>query len=179
MIYGILIAYFLAGTAVCLLHPKLLRPQIVAFWALKLGPGGCLIKLLMALITFAMYCTLWPLAWVNCGKSERKNRERVAAELERLRPFMGLWTAMHTPVEYAGGDGSSFDTAIIIHGATLINGPMSAYTYIESRYPGAQRTGQSLLQHKGKDYDRIDFTTAGGMPKVLYFDITEHLQEIL
>lgn len=69
------------------------------------------------------------------------------------------------PVSYAGGDGSSFERAIVIKAP-------DEYAYIAQHYPGYRRGGQGLTDHKGHAFDILDFTTKEGKKRTLYFDIT-------
>ncbi len=177
MIYVFVIAYFAIGTVVCFAHPQLLRPQIAELWNLNLGAAGSLLKPFMALAVFLLYCTLWPIGWFNAGKAEKKAKEALDAQLKRLRPFMALHATVNAPANYAGGDGSSFEQAVIIVGATFISGPRAAYNYIEERYPGCQHGMQSLKEQNGKSYDVLEFTTAEGQHKAMYFDISAHFQK--
>jgi hypothetical protein len=75
-------------------------------------------------------------------------------------------------ISYAGGDGSSIEKAVIIKGATEMTGVHAEYDYIEKHYPGYRRGEQSLQNSKGRAFDVIEFTTADGKRKTLYFDIT-------
>ena len=168
MIYNLIGAYLLIGIAVSLVHPKLLRPQLMELWTLDFGWAGFLVKPFLALAVLLLYCTLWPIGWFNAGKSEKKAQEALDAQLKRLQPFIMLHAAMNKPARYAGGDGSSFEQAVIIVGATLISGPRASYNYIEQRYPGYQHCRQSLKEQNGKFYDAIEFTTAEGEHKTMY-----------
>jgi hypothetical protein len=82
---------------------------------------------------------------------------------------------MATPagVSYAGGDGSSIEQAVIIKGATESTGVHAEYVWIAQRYPGYRRGLQSLRESGGKQYDVLEFTTASGEKKCVYFDITD------
>lgn len=177
MIYSLAVVYLAVGSVVCLLHPQLLRPLFGDLWRLELGAAGFALKPLIALAAFLLYCILWPIALFNAGKSEKKAQEKLNAQLERLRPFMMLHTAMNSTVKYSGGDGSSFEEAVILGGATLISGPRAACDFIERRYPGCQRGRQSLREQNGKSYDVLEFTTSDGEQRAMYFDITAHFQE--
>lgn len=75
-------------------------------------------------------------------------------------------------ISYSGGDGSSFDKAIIIKGATEETGVHAEYDYIQKHYPGYKRGAQSLQNLKGRAFDVLYFTTADGKKKTIYFDIT-------
>ena len=84
---------------------------------------------------------------------------------------------MNAPVRYTGGDGSSFDHAVIILGANVVSGPRAEHDYIERRYPGYQFYRQSLKEHNGRNYDVLEFTTAAGEKKLMHFDISAHLSK--
>ena len=75
-------------------------------------------------------------------------------------------------VAYAGGDGSSYEKAIIVKAADEQTGVHAEYQYLDKHFPGNKRGGQSLQSSGGKSYDVLEFTTAKGEAKKLYFDIT-------
>lgn len=76
-------------------------------------------------------------------------------------------------VTYTGGDGSSFEKAVVIHGANELTGVDAEYDYLAKRYPGYHRGKQSLSSHGKRRYDILEFTTTGGKKMTTYFDITE------
>src|SRR6266542_3822356 len=143
VIYGAL-AYLAVGAVVVLVHPQLIREHFAELKSLDLGAAGSFLKPIMALLAFLLFCTLWPIAWFNAGRSEKKRQETLAAQLERLRPFGRFYASMNAPVRYDGGDGSSFDQAVIILGANMLSGTRAEYDYIGHRYPGYQFHRQSL-----------------------------------
>lgn len=81
-------------------------------------------------------------------------------------------TPLSAEVTLAGGDGSSFEKAILVQGATEATGVPAEYVYLGKHYPGYVFTKQSLLNHKDRLYDALDFTWKGKQRRV-YFDITE------
>ena len=103
-------AYLVVGAVVGLVHPGLFRSVLVDIRNAELLRGGVFWKPVMALVFFVLICVLWPVAWFKRRQSER----RTAAQLERLRPFAQLYAAANRPVRYSGGDGSSFENAIVI-----------------------------------------------------------------
>ncbi len=173
---NVAIGYLTIGVIVCLVHPKIIRSDIADLKNLELGMAGGLLKPIMALLEFLLACLVWPLAWSNVGKTEKKRQAKIAAQLEHIRALQVLHAEMNAPVTYAGGDGSSFDQAVIILGATLLSGPRAAYSFIERRYPGCQHGRQSLRERNGRSYDVLEFTTAGSQHKTMFFDITAHFQ---
>lgn len=168
--------YLAVGAVVCLLHPKIIRGDIAALKDLELGVAGWLFKPIMALLGFLFACLVWPLAWFNVGKAEKRRQARIAAQLARIRSIEMLYTAMNAPVTYTGGDGSSFEQAVILVGATLVSGPRAAYDFIEQRYPGFKHGRQLLKEQNGRSYDVLEFTTADGEIRTMYFDISAHFR---
>jgi len=74
---------------------------------------------------------------------------------------------------YSGGDGSSYEQAVVIKGAKDEEAGVAAErAWLEQRYPGFQKGRQSLMSSGGKHYDLIEITTREGH-KSVYFDITE------
>lgn len=86
--------------------------------------------------------------------------------------LFSLASPLSAEVTLAGGDGSSFEKAILVQGATEATGVPAEYAYLRKHYPGYVFTKQSLLNHKDRLYDALDFTWEGKRYTV-YFDITE------
>jgi TonB family protein len=83
-------------------------------------------------------------------------------------------------VRIGGGDGSSFDKAIIVHAASLPQALLAGFEYIALRYGWIQIASGSIAQNKGKTYKVITYEDhrATGSPKpkrVFYFDVSEYL----
>ena len=76
-------------------------------------------------------------------------------------------------ITYTGGDGSSLEKAVVIKGGTEETGVHAEYEYLDKHFPGYKRGGQSLQHVSGKAYDVLEFTTANGKPKTIYFDISD------
>lgn len=76
-------------------------------------------------------------------------------------------------ISYSGGDGSSFEKAIVIHNATEQTGVDAEYNYLAKHFPGYHRGKQSLSNHDKHAFDVLEFTTSDGQKKTIYFDITE------
>ena len=75
-------------------------------------------------------------------------------------------------VSFAGGDGSSFEKAIVLKAPDMIKGVLAEHSYIAKHYPGYQRGTQRMQQQDYKTFDIVDFSTAEGQKRTLYFDIT-------
>ena len=114
-------AYLFVGAVVCLIHPLLLRKALTDLKAAKFHSRSIFVKPMVGFVTCFLYITLWPIGWFNAGKSDKKAKAALDAQLERLRPFFGVYAAMNARVTYAGGDGSSFEEAIAIHDANLLS----------------------------------------------------------
>lgn len=75
-------------------------------------------------------------------------------------------------ITYSGGDGSSFEKAVIILGADATSGVKAEYQYLQKKFPGYQPGSQSLVEHDKRMYDVLEISTPSG-PKKVYFDITD------
>src|SRR6184192_3693832 len=83
-------------------------------------------------------------------------------------------------VTIGGGDGSSFEKAIIVHAAYLPQALFAGFEYVALRYGWFQISSGSIVEYKGKSYKVISYEDhrAMGDPKpkrVLYFDVSEYL----
>ncbi len=165
--------YLTLGAIVCFAHPLLLREVFAELKTLDLGATGVFLKPLLASLVSLLYCALWPIAWFNVGKSEKKAQATLDAQLERLRAFHQLTSAMNASVTYAGGDGTSIEQAVILQGTTLLSGPRAERDFIAQHYPGYELRRQLLKEEDGRSYDVLEFTTAEAENKTIYFDISD------
>jgi hypothetical protein len=86
--------------------------------------------------------------------------------------FFAFAPAAHAEITYAGGDGRTVDTAVVIEGAAgSSDGVPSEYAWIEANRPGAEVLGQALIQNGDKVYDLLTLRV-DGREEELYFDIT-------
>ncbi len=74
---------------------------------------------------------------------------------------------------YEGGDGSSFEKAVLIKGANEQTGVHAEYEWLAKRHPGYKRGKQSLKRNSGRMFDVLSITTKDGKELDVYFDITE------
>ena len=78
-------------------------------------------------------------------------------------------------VTYAGGDGSSCETAILIHGASNEqDGVAAEYDWLKKKFPGFAMQRQSLIECGGHPADKMEFSTADGQARTVLFDINEY-----
>jgi hypothetical protein len=106
VVRDVALAYFALGTVVCLVHPKIARAFIADLKHTELGLAGLLVKPILGLLIFLLACAVWPLAWFNIGKSEKRAKrakEARDAKLEGIKPFLMPHAAMNAPASYAGG----------------------------------------------------------------------------
>ncbi len=75
-------------------------------------------------------------------------------------------------VTHSGGDGSSFEQAVIVEAAHESEGIRAEYRWLSEHYPGYKRGPQHLRGANGRAYDQLDIVTAGGQHRSVYFDIT-------
>ena len=76
-------------------------------------------------------------------------------------------------VSFSGGDGSSIENAVIIKAPNNFIGVKAEYDWIKKNHPGWKLVTQSVVNKKGKLYDKMDFQTPEGQAVTLYFDITD------
>ena len=78
------------------------------------------------------------------------------------------------PVNYAGGDGSCCQKAVVINNAKFREtGELAERLWLDQRYPGRQETKQSSLDSAGRHFDVINLATADGRKATVYFDATD------
>ncbi len=81
-------------------------------------------------------------------------------------------------ITFKGGPGDTPETAVVILGAPNSRVGISAeYYYLEKKF-GQPKVDwklkrQSVLNQKGKVYDRMDIELKDGGPKTVFFDISE------
>ena len=97
------------------------------------------------------------------------NTDRAAAAIERRED-----------VTIGGGEGSSFEKAIVVHAANLHQALLAGFEYIALRYGWFQITSGSTVRYKGKAYKELTYQDyrAMGDPKpkrIFYFDVSEYL----
>ena len=89
----------------------------------------------------------------------------------------GLTSAALASLEFAGGDGTSCEKAIVIKGAkNEFEGVASEYRYLTERHPGWSLKEQSLLHSGERSFDLLEFVTADGKERRACFDISEFYQ---
>jgi hypothetical protein len=75
-------------------------------------------------------------------------------------------------VTYAGGDGKTADTAVVIVGACgSADGVSAEYEWLKSNLPGAKPESQSLITGK-RVYDLFVVVLPDGDGREVYFDIS-------
>jgi hypothetical protein len=79
------------------------------------------------------------------------------------------------PSVFSGGDGSSFERAVIINCDNSIAGVQAEYAFLASRCGEPRRDwnvhGQSLQEHDGRPHDVIVVALASGEMRTFHFDI--------
>lgn len=76
-------------------------------------------------------------------------------------------------ITYEGGDGSSFEKAVVIIGARdSTEGVPAERKWLEKKYRNFEKLRQELINREGKYYDAITIKTKKGQKLVVYFDIS-------
>ena len=77
---------------------------------------------------------------------------------------------------YGGGDGSSMDTAVVIHASSTRVGIHAECAYVALRHGQSGRDwtpeSQSLLAQDGRHFDVVNIKTRDGCVVSYYFDIS-------
>jgi hypothetical protein len=78
------------------------------------------------------------------------------------------------PVEFAGGDGGSIESAVVIRGAKHESDGIAAeHRYLSAHFGSWFLKRQALLNQKGRTYDQMEITDQNGNQRSVYFDITD------
>lgn len=73
---------------------------------------------------------------------------------------------------YSGGDGTTFERAVIIAGANEMSGIDAEYAWLQQHVPRGKVTRQELITQDRRAYDKLDVTLPEGGGKSFYFDIS-------
>jgi hypothetical protein len=76
-------------------------------------------------------------------------------------------------VNAGGGDGSSYEQAIIINETHESPGTADEYNWLQLHYPHYQNKGQALSFYQKKPYDIISIITHDDQKLSIYFDISK------
>ena len=77
-------------------------------------------------------------------------------------------------IGFAGGDGTSCSTRVVILGASGGRAGVSAeHAWLHAKYPGYRLRKQSLSASEGRAADILSLTTAEGKDLTVYFDIAD------
>jgi hypothetical protein len=75
---------------------------------------------------------------------------------------------------FAGGDGSSCQQAVVITDARFREaGALAERVWLERKYPGYHQAKQSSMEAADRHYDCIEFATADGEARTVYFDASD------
>ena len=80
-------------------------------------------------------------------------------------------TQRSSSVSYSGGDGTTAESAVVIHAPDSASGVRAEYAWIEANLPGARVESQALIPGK-RSYDRFEVVLPSGESRTIYFDIS-------
>jgi hypothetical protein len=84
------------------------------------------------------------------------------------------WPLFAGPVQFAGGDGSSVESAVVIRGAkNEKDGIASEHHYLSQHFGSWFLKRQVLVNQKGRVYDQMEITDQNGKQRAVFFDITD------
>ena len=91
-----------------------------------------------------------------------------------LAVCLGAPSRVGPPPLFSGGDGSSAESAIVVHVNNEVDGIRAEHTWIHDHMPGSTIQGQALIVGSGRKYDRMQVMAADGTAHILYFDISQY-----
>jgi hypothetical protein len=78
-------------------------------------------------------------------------------------------------VSYGGGDGTSCEAAVVIHGARNENDGVAAeYAWLKQHHPKAAVQGQALTECQGHPADSLRILGSDGQTREVFFDVNEY-----
>ena len=78
------------------------------------------------------------------------------------------------PVQFAGGDGSAVESAVVIRGAKHEKDGIAAeHRYLSQHFGSWFLKRQVLVNQKSRVYDRMEITDQNGKQRAVFFDITD------
>jgi hypothetical protein len=78
------------------------------------------------------------------------------------------------PVQFAGGDGSAVESAVVIRGAKHEKDGIAAeHRYLSQHFGSWFLKRQGLVNQKSRVYDRMEITDQNGKQRAVFFDITD------
>jgi hypothetical protein len=84
------------------------------------------------------------------------------------------WPLFAGPVQFAGGDGSSVESAVVIRGAkNEKDGIAAEHHYLSQHFGSWFLKRQVLVNQKGRVYDQMEITDQNGKQRAVFFDITD------
>lgn len=97
-----------------------------------------------------------------------------AEEVKTDNPYtVGAAKVLAGDYGYTGGDGSSYEKAIIVPLVkTSKDGIFMEKFYAKKAFPGAELKSQTLSEHNNKFYDILNYTLPDGSSIEIYFDIS-------
>jgi hypothetical protein len=121
------------------------------------------LALLICCIISLIAVALWPIIWIT--------NIRAAAAVENLPPNK------KQPGLFGGGNGDSFETAIVVNAGNLLVGIQAEYSYVAEQcgepHKDWKLQSQGLREHAGKPYDVLTIALSGGATRTFYFDIAK------
>lgn len=79
---------------------------------------------------------------------------------------------------YAGGDGMSCDTPVLILGAkTAVAGIKAQHAWILKRYPKSRNLARDSMRCQEKPVERIIVAAPGGEQVEVFFDISDYIDK--
>ena len=89
-----------------------------------------------------------------------------------VTPTSANHPASEPQVSYRGGDGSTFEAAIVVVAPNEAVGISAEYTLLRHKYEISERPSQALIRKNGKSYDVMNVVDTSGGKHTVIFDVT-------
>lgn len=93
-------------------------------------------------------------------------------------PSPGADPQQEAGYSFSGGDGSSPETAVIVHARSETIGIRAEYEWLREHWPGSRRGKQALLGKNNRFFDALTITDSAGQVRTVYFDVTEYFGKL-
>jgi hypothetical protein len=104
-------------------------------------------------------------------------REGQPLELMQEPAAQSLPPDKKQPNLFGGGNGDSFETAVVVNADSSFVGVEAEYAYIANQcgepHKDWKLQSQGLREHGGKPYDVLTIALSGGATRTFYFDIAK------
>jgi hypothetical protein len=91
--------------------------------------------------------------------------------------FFNIFKRKEEPSLFSGGNGGSFETAVVVNADHSVAGVQAEYAFVTSQC-GQRQTDwtmelQTLQEHNGKPHDILNIRLSDGQLRIFHFDVSK------